>query len=316
MPWAKRLTSGAKQLRDVVVAEPLADDVGVLALDQRVVVGAAGAGLGEALDAQLLEQRGDAVVDVLAAVVGVEAEDREREGQQQALEQRHQEALGDADHGADELELGDLVDQVDQVDALDAVAVALVDRVDPDVARHPLRLGRLAQADAHAGALRLRPRGARGAVGRRAAQVVDVAVGDRREPLVRRLAEHLALAPQHLARGQPGHLVERLVHLRQQPDVRRRVLARERPAPAAAAPVPDRAGIPPLAHQALHLLARDARGGDQEAQHHALVALAETPLAEPVQGVPHEAVRLVAALGLEVHRLVAFDEGPKLPHCA
>ena len=131
---------GREALRDVVVAEPPADDVGVLALDQRVVVGAAGAGLGEALDAQLLEQRRDTVVDLLAAVVGVEAEDREREGQQQALEQRHQEALGDAGHGADELELGDLVDQVDQVDPLDAVAVALVDGVDADVARPPLRL--------------------------------------------------------------------------------------------------------------------------------------------------------------------------------
>ena len=97
--------------RDMVVAEPLAHHVGVLALDQGVVVRAPGAGLGEALDAQLVEQPGDAVVDVLAAVVGVEAEDAEREGPQQALEQRQQEALGDADRGADELVLGDLVDQ-------------------------------------------------------------------------------------------------------------------------------------------------------------------------------------------------------------
>ena len=114
------------------------------------------------------------MVDVLAAVVGVEAEDREREGQQQAFEQRQQEALGDADHGADELELGDLVDQVDQVDALDAVAVALVHRVDADVARPAIGFRRLAQADGHRRRLRLRPRRALGAVGRRGAQVVHV----------------------------------------------------------------------------------------------------------------------------------------------
>ena len=54
----------------------------------KLVVGMAGAGLGEPLDAQLVEELGDAVVDVLAAVVGVEAEDGEREGPQQALEQR------------------------------------------------------------------------------------------------------------------------------------------------------------------------------------------------------------------------------------
>ena len=181
------------------------------------------------------------MVDVLAAVVGVEAEDGEREGQQQALEQRQQEALRDADDGADELELGDLVDQVDQVDALDAVAVALVDRVDADMARPALRLGRLAQADVHARALRPGPRRALGAVGRRGAEVVDVPVGDRRQPLEPRLAEHLELAPQDLARGQPGHLPEGLV------DIGRLVLARERPAAAAAATVPGRPGSPATA---------------------------------------------------------------------
>ena len=270
----------------------------------------------DSLDAQLVEQRGDAVVDVLAAVVGVEAEDGEREGQQQALEQRQQEALRNADHGADELELGDLVDKVDQVDAFDAVAVALVHRVDADMARPALRLGRLAQADGHGRRLRLRPRRALGAVGRRRAQVVDVSVGDRREARVVLLPEHLELAPQDLARGQPRHLPVGLVDVRQQPDVRRRVLARERPPAAVRAPVPDRPGLPPLPYQALHLLARDARRGPEELERHALVPLAQPPVAEPIQRVPHEAVRLVAVLGLEVHRLVAFHEGAKLLDCA
>ena len=65
----------------------------------------------------------------------MEAEDGEREGPQQALEQRHQEALGDADDGTDELELRGRrpqavgFDQVDEVQVLDAVAVANVDEV-------------------------------------------------------------------------------------------------------------------------------------------------------------------------------------------
>ncbi len=88
-----------------------------------------GAGLGE-LGVQLGEQRGDPVVDVLAAVVGVEAEDGEGEQPEEAFEDRDQEALGDGRDGADVLELGDLVDDVDQVDALVAVEVALVDGVD------------------------------------------------------------------------------------------------------------------------------------------------------------------------------------------
>ena len=197
-----------------------------------------------------------------------------------------------------------------------------MDRVDADMARPALRLGCLAQTDVHGRALGLRPRRAHGAVGRRGAQVVDVPVGDRREARVVRLAEHLEQPPQNLARGQPGHLLVGLVDLRQPPDVRRRVRARERPAAVPAAAVPDRSGLAPLPHQPLHLLERHACRGDQEPQNHPVVALAEPPVAEAVQRVPHEAVRLVAILGFEVHSLVAFHEGPKVdrkrsvPDCA
>ena len=62
-----RADLGREALRDVVVAEPAADHVGVLAFSEGIVVGVPRPGLGEALDAQLVEQRGDAVVDVLAA---------------------------------------------------------------------------------------------------------------------------------------------------------------------------------------------------------------------------------------------------------
>ena len=57
------------------------------------------------------------------------------------------------------------------------------------------------------------------------------------------------------------------------------------------------------------------RGGE-EPEDHALVALAELPVAEALQRVPDEAAGLVAVPRLEVHRLVALDEGPKLPDCA
>ena len=62
-----RADLGREALRDVVVAEPAADHVGVLAFSEGIVVGVPRPGLREALDAQLVEQRGDAVVDVLAA---------------------------------------------------------------------------------------------------------------------------------------------------------------------------------------------------------------------------------------------------------
>ncbi len=116
---------------DVVVPETLAHHRGVLALDQRVVVGSAGARLREVGDVQLVEQPGHLVVDVLGTVVRVEAEDDERQRDEHLLQHRRQERLGDRDHRADMLELGHLVDQVDVVDALLAVAVSLVHRVHP-----------------------------------------------------------------------------------------------------------------------------------------------------------------------------------------
>ena len=91
---------------------------------------------------------------------------------------------------------------------------------------------------------------------------------------------------------------------------------RIRAAATAAAPIPDRPGLPPLPDQTLRRLERDARRGDEEPKHHALVALAEAPIAEAFQRVPNEAVGLVPIPRLEVHRLVAFHEGAKLPDCA
>ena len=97
---------------------------------------------------QLVEQRRHPVVDVHGAVVGVEAEDDERQRDEHLVEHRQQERLGDRGHRADVLELGDLVDQVDVVDALLAVAVSLVHRVHPDEAGLAARIRTPPLADA------------------------------------------------------------------------------------------------------------------------------------------------------------------------
>ena len=141
-------------------------------------------------------------------------------------------------------------------------------------------------------------------------------VRDRREALEPRVAEHLELAPQNFAGGQPGHLFVGFVDLRQQPDVHRRVLARERPAAAAAAPVPHRARLAPLPDQALHLLARDAGRGHEEPENHALVPLAEPAVAEALQRLLDEPIGLITVPGSKIHSLVALDEGTKLLGCA
>ena len=64
---SERVDERREALRDVVVAEEPAHDVGVLALDEGVVGGAPRTRLGEVPDVQLVEQRDHGVVDVLGA---------------------------------------------------------------------------------------------------------------------------------------------------------------------------------------------------------------------------------------------------------
>src|SRR5918996_2083126 len=77
------LASGV--LRNVAVAQVLADHRPVLRFHQAVVVGMTRPGFGE-FDAQLVEHPGYPVVDVLRTVVSVKAKDPEREAVQQRLD--------------------------------------------------------------------------------------------------------------------------------------------------------------------------------------------------------------------------------------
>lgn len=86
--------------------------------------------------------------------------------------------------------------------------------VDRDEAGPAAGLGSLAKADGHRRRARPRPHGALAAVRGTAAEIVDVAVGNPSKPLEPRIPEQLELATQDDARGEPGHLPERLVALR------------------------------------------------------------------------------------------------------
>jgi hypothetical protein len=76
-------------LRDVRVAEELAHHGTVLGLGQAVIVAAPRAAARE-FDAQLVQHVGHAVVDVLAADIGVEPEDVERELRRASARSRQQ----------------------------------------------------------------------------------------------------------------------------------------------------------------------------------------------------------------------------------
>jgi hypothetical protein len=70
-------------LRDMAVAHQLADDGAVLGFDQRIVIGLARPGFGE-FNAQLFEQLGDVVVDILRSGIGMKTAD----GKGKAVEQQ------------------------------------------------------------------------------------------------------------------------------------------------------------------------------------------------------------------------------------
>ena len=284
---------------------------GTAGIDQGVVVGVPGAGLGE-LGVQLGEQAGDLAVDVLGAVVRMEAHDREGEEVEEALEHGQQEALRDRRHGADELVLGDFVHRVDQVDALAAVEVALVDGVHAQEAGAALGTGSAALADGHLHGLRGVRRGALAAVGGRGAQVVEVADRDPGQAREAPVAEHLVLAAHHLAGGRPGHLAEGGVDVREQTDVGRGVAALEGPRRWSAAAVDDAPGVHVLAHEARQLRPRQTGRLAEEALERALVGLAEPGVAEARQRALDEGVGLLARPGVEVDRPVAVQEGADL----
>ena len=67
---------GSEALWNMATAEGFSDDHCILDFGQSVVGALAGAGLG-LLDAQFLQKPGRGVVDVLAAVVGVKAQERD-----------------------------------------------------------------------------------------------------------------------------------------------------------------------------------------------------------------------------------------------
>ena len=174
--------------------------------------------------------------------VGVEALDAEGEGRQEVLEDGREEVLGDADDGADVLELGDPVDDVERVQALLAVEVALVDGVDADEAGAALGVGPAADADGDLdGAGLVEGEGSQAVVSPRA-EVVNVAVGDAGEALEAPVAVDFVLAAEDLLGGGSGESAVGGVDLGQQGDIARGVAALEGVGRGLAAAVADVAG--------------------------------------------------------------------------
>ena len=203
---------------DVSISHVLADDGAVLGLDQAVVAALPGTAFG-LLDEQFVEQFGDGAVDELASVVGVEAEDAERKLAQHALQQWHQIQLADTGRGSGDLPLRDLIDGVDVIDTLGFWRVALMHRIETQIARLPAGCGLAPLADGHRRGSRFGVVQAPLAVALAAAQVVQMGYGDGRQPCVLLAAVELDLALENAPCGRAAQGLMRLVDRGQQLDV-------------------------------------------------------------------------------------------------
>ena len=159
------------------IAELFAYDATVFTLYQGIVVGVPRARARE-LDPQFVEQRGDIVIDELAAAIGVKAIDHERKAGEQLLDHGEQVGLADALAGGGELPLADNVHGIDVIEALDTVVIALVHRVDANEPGSAFRCWRAPDADAARPGLGLRVVDTPSLVDGFCAQVVQVRDGN------------------------------------------------------------------------------------------------------------------------------------------
>lgn len=278
---AEGVDLGGEALGDVGIAQALAHHRAILGLGQTVVVGMPGPGFGE-LHAQLVEHLGDLVVDVLGAVVGVEAPDHEGEAVEQGLDDRQQEGLADPLAGGYEFPLGDAVHRVDVIDPLHPVLIALMHAVDADETRLAIGRRRAALANGQGDGTRLAPLLAMLRVAAGTAQVVQVAHRDRRQPGIARIPMDARRPLEQVAGGRAGEGAVQGVGLSQQGHVLRRELAGKSPRRWAIALAQPTGSQMPF-HQPGELLPGVAGRVRQVAQHRPLVRTLERRVAEPSQ---------------------------------
>ena len=182
---------------------------------------------------QLVQQLRYGVVDELASVVGMKARDAERELAQHRFQHRNQPCFADLGCRPHHLPLRHLIDRVDVVHALHCIQIALVHRVNSQVTGTALRVRPppIANGDLHGPCLLVEDPLL--AISPSFAQVVDVRYRDGREPFIPLTAVVVKLAVENFPRRRSAQDLMRFVHLGQQLDIRRRVVARKAVSPVA-----------------------------------------------------------------------------------
>ena len=153
----------------------------------------------------------------------MEVEEDEGEGFEHLFQGGDEKPFTDFLHRTDHLALSDFVDSIDVVDPLLLVLIALMDRVDADIARLTLGPGLAPFPDRRCrgpGLLDVMPLPD---IGGGLAQIVQVAHGDAGQRPVFRLPKDRTGALTELLDGRPTGRLMALIHRRQQADVLVRV---------------------------------------------------------------------------------------------
>ena len=204
------------------------------------------------------------MVDEFATVVGMKAANVERKLFQDRFQDRQQPRFPNLRRAPHHLPLRHLVNSIDVVHPLGSVQVSLMHRVHTQVAGLALRIRSPALPNCHRRWTRCHIAHAPLPIPSVLAQVVQVRHRERRQALIVRLPELVILPLQNASGRRPAQRFVRLIHRRQQFDIRARVTLRK-PMTTIAALL----HLPVLAeppHQPVHLRTTQTRHLDQVPQ--------------------------------------------------
>ena len=200
---------------DVAVPHVLSHHRSVLCFRQPIIIGVPRPRFG-LFDQQFVQQPGHGVIDKLAAVVGMEAQNAKRELRQHRFQHRQQVSFTDLRRSAHYLPLRDLIHGVDVVDPFDSVQIPLVHGVHSQIARPAVWFRTPPLANGHrCGPSRL-IRHPPLSVGPALPQPIQLRHRQSCQPFIAQLVEIVVGPLQNLLRRRPAQCLVGFVHLGQQ----------------------------------------------------------------------------------------------------
>src|SRR5438874_355276 len=262
------------------------------------------------LDQQLAQQLRDRGVDELAAVIGMKAANVERKLFQNGLQHRLQPGFADAWYTGHHLPLRHFINGIDVIHTFGTVLIALMHRIDPQIAGLALRIGSPPLADRDQRGTCLGVAQPAFAIASPLAQIVQMRYRDRGQPLVLWLPVLVIFAFQNAFRGRAAQRLVRFIDRRQPLDIGPPIALRKAVPPVA--PLFDFAAPQVTADQPRHLRAAQSRQLLHVTPQQPAIAAALLPIAVNLQSAADPPVDLLSFLALKMDLFTGFQKRPDL----